>query len=318
MKFKSNFKVIAPTTIADLGCGLDVFGMALSGKYDEVFAKPSDKDYIEIVEITGNKLPISLATEQNAAGVAAQATLEYLKKEQGLDPKWGLSLSLKKRIPEGYGLGSSAASAVAAAVAVNEAFGCKLEKRELLPFILKGEELSEGQTRINSIVPSLLGGLFMIRNHANLDFYRLPLIRGLQIVSIYPRNYQRTQKDMRAKLPAHLPLSVAREQSTQTAALVQAFAMSNLSLLSSAIGNNTMEEYWKGETPYFEALKAAAMDNRALGCTLSGKGTAVFALCKNSLEAEEVEQAMKHIYAKNKIRHSSFISSIDHEGAILA
>lgn len=318
MKIKSNFKVIAPATISDLGCGLDVFGIALSAVYDEVLVKPSEKDYISIQEITSSKMPISLETHENAAGVAAQAVLDHLKQEHGLDSKWGLNLSLRKKVAVGHGLGSSAASAVAAAVAVNAAFGNILEKRELLPFILQGEEVAEGQARINAIVPALLGGMFLIRNHEQLDFYRLPLIRGLKLVVIYPRNKKQTQKERRALLPSSFALEIAKEQAAQTAALVQAFCTSNLSLLSSAISNNMVEEYWKGETPYFGELKEAALNNRALGCSLAGKGTAVFALCKNSLEAEQVEIAMKQVYDKNKIRHTSFVSSIDHEGAIIA
>lgn len=318
MKIKSNFKVIAPATISDLGCGLDTFGIALTAVYDEVLVKPSNKDHITIQEITSSKMPIPLETEQNAAGVAAQAVLNHLKEQHGLESKWGLNLSLRKKVAVGHGLGSSAASAVAAAVAVNAAFGNLLEKRELLPFILQGEQIAEGQTRINALVPALLGGMFLVRNHEHLDFHRLPLFRGLQIVVIYPRNNKQTQKDRRPQLPQNFALEVAREQAAQTAALVQAFCTSNLSLLSSAISNNTVEEYWKKETPLFKELKEAALNNRALGCSLAGKGTAVFALCKNSLEAEQVEEAMKQIYSKNKVRHTSFVSGIDHEGAVIA
>lgn len=318
MKFKSNFKVIAPATISDLGCGLDVFGVALSAVYDEVLVKPTEKDCIEISAITSNKMPIPLATNENAAGVAAQAVLDHLKQEHGLEQKWGLDLSLRKRVAVGHGLGSSAASAVAAAFAVNAAFGNPLSKRELLPFILKGEQVAENQTRINAVVPALLGGLFLVRDHQGLDFYRLPLIRGLQLVVIYPRNNKQTQKERRAELPEQLPLEIMKAQAAQTAALVQAFCTSNLALLASAIGNNVLEEYWKDKTPYFEELKKAALAHKALGCTLAGKGTAVFALCKNSLEAQEVEEAMKAVYEQNKIRHTSFISSIEHEGAVVA
>ncbi len=318
MKFKSNFKVIAPATISDLGCGLDIFGVALSGVYDEVLVKPTPKDHIHLTKITSNKMELSYKVEENAAGIAAQGVLDHLKQEHNLDPKWGLELQLKKRIPMGRGLGSSAASAVAAAMAVNLAFGVDLEKRELLPFILKGEQLAEKRSRLNAVAAALLGGMFMVRDHEELDFYRLPLIRGLQLVVIYPRSIMTTQVSRRQQLPAQVALQLASQQGAQTAALVQAFYTSNLSLLSSAISSNPLEEYWKGETPYFEELKEAALANRALGCSLAGKGTAVFALCKNSLEASQVEQAMHQVYKKRKVRHNSFVAAIDHEGTRIA
>ena len=39
-------------------------------------------------------------------------------------------------------------------------------------------------------------------------------------------------------------------------------------------------------------------------------------ISKNSLEAEAIEEAMKAVYAKTKIRCKTYISGINNEGAI--
>lgn len=318
MKFKSNFKVVAPATIANLGCGLDALGLALETPCDEVFVKPSNKPGIHISSILNNKTKIPLETNKNAAGISAQLVLDHLKSNFDLDPNTGLDLGLNKKVAVGYGLGSSSASAVGGAFAVNEAFGCHLTKRELIPFIVKGEEMAEGKLRINSLIPSLLGGIILTRDHQSLDFHRLPLIKGLHVVVIYARNPVLTKTQVRNKLANKTEIANAIQQSANLGAFVQALYTSNLDLLSRTLTDQITEQYWCDLIPFFKELKATALSNGALGCSLAGTGSAVFALCKNSLEAEIVAKAMGEVYTSNKIRNYVITSKIDHEGVRLA
>lgn len=318
MKFKSNFKVTVPATIANLACGFDALGLALDNPQDEIIVKPSDQPGIQIGSIINNKAKLSLDPHKNAAGISGQLVLDFLKKEHGLDKKCGLNLHLNKKIGVGYGLGSSGASAVAGAFAVNEAFGAPLNKRELLPFIVPGEQEAEQQFRINSILPSLLGGIILTRDHSSYDFHRLPLIRGLHAVVIYPRNYIFTQQGSRKKLPQKISTQDAIQQAANMGALIQAFYTTNLDLLSRSLTDLIGEKYYSDRIPCFHELKEAGLGNKALGVSIAGLGSGVFALCKNSLEAENVAEAMKEVYETKKIRHNIIISQINQEGAIIA
>lgn len=318
MRFKSNFKVIAPIVLSDLGCGLDTFGLALDGLYDEVLVKPNNSPGIHINEVVGNKTNIPLEYAQNAAGAAAQATLSYLQQHHDLDPQLGLTLTIRKRIPVGHGLGSSAASAVVGAMAINEAFGRPLSKRELLPFAVQGEAVVEGLQRINAVVPALLGGCFLIQDHVQLRYHRLPFLKGLKVVFIYPRNIQMFQQERRQLLPPQQPMATWVQQSANAAALVQALYMGNLDGIQAALAFQPLERYWKDAIPQFDHLKSTALELGALGCSIAGKGSAVFALCKNSLDAEEIGAALSTIYEQERIRHTLVQAGIDLEGAIIA
>lgn len=318
MKFKSNFKILAPAAIANLGCGLDTLGLALENPSDELIVKTSNQPGIHISSILNNKTNIPLDANKNVASISAQLVLKHLQDNFELDPKAGLDFFLNKKVAVGYGLGSSSASAVAGAFAVNEAFGCHLTKRELIPFIVKGEKIAEGELRINSLIPSLLGGISLTRNHQELDFHRLPLIKGLHVVIIYMRNQVLTQKQVRNNLPHKTDISNAIQQAANLGAFVQALYTSNLDLLSRSLTDEIAEKHWSGLAPFLKELKNAALSKGALGCNLAGTGSGVFALCKNSLEAEKVEVAMKKVYNSKKIRNTTFISKIDHEGVKLA
>ena len=122
-------KVFAPASIGNIGVGFDILGMALERPGDEVIARKSDTPGLRITKITGAGGKLPYEPDCNTAGVAALALLEHLG-EQGR----GIELEVHKKMPSGSGLGSSAASAAAAVLAVSELLRTGLSKRELLPF----------------------------------------------------------------------------------------------------------------------------------------------------------------------------------------
>ena len=92
----------APATVANLGPGFDVLGMAVDGAGDTVVATLSHVPGVSIAGITGTDR-LSTDPTQNTAGIAAAATLELA----GIQA--GVSLQIHKGLPLCSGLGSSAA-----------------------------------------------------------------------------------------------------------------------------------------------------------------------------------------------------------------
>ena len=72
-------------------------------------------------------------------------------------------------MPISSGLGSSAASSVAAAYGINHILGNQLKKKELLPFILDGEKIACGSAHADNAAASLLGGFILVRSYDPLD-----------------------------------------------------------------------------------------------------------------------------------------------------
>src|ERR1017187_9395577 len=98
---------LAPGGVGNIGPGLDVLGMAVTGPGDRVIAERADEPGVTMTGGGHPDLP-------RAAGIAAIAVLE---RAGTLDD--GVRLTLEKRLPLSGGQGGSAASAVAGAVAVN-------------------------------------------------------------------------------------------------------------------------------------------------------------------------------------------------------
>ena len=95
----------APATVANLGPGFDVIGLAIDGMGDTVTVRTSRKPGVTIANIVGDggKLPTDPA--KNTAAIAAAETLKLA----GVDAN--LELEIQKGLPLCSGLGSSAASA---------------------------------------------------------------------------------------------------------------------------------------------------------------------------------------------------------------
>ena len=106
---------------------------------------------------------------------------------------FGVEISLEKRMPLSSGLGSSAASAVAAVFAANLLAGSPLSARELLPFTMEAEKAACGSAHADNVAPSLLGGFVLIRSYDPLDVVQLPVPAGLSCAVVHPHTELRTE-----------------------------------------------------------------------------------------------------------------------------
>ena len=107
----------APASIGNLAVGFDMLGLALDGVGDRVTARRTNSPGVSVAAVfglDGEPHPyLSTNPAENTASIAAQA-LWHASGDDG-----GVELTVHKGIPLQSGMGSSAASAVAAVVAVN-------------------------------------------------------------------------------------------------------------------------------------------------------------------------------------------------------
>jgi homoserine kinase len=307
---ETGLKVFAPASVGNVGVGFDCLGFALEKPGDEIIAKFSSEKGLRITKITGKKgKKIPFEIEKNTAGYAAYKVLEHLgETERGID------IEIHKKMPLGSGLGSSAASAVAGAMAVNELLKRPLEKKELLPFALMGEELASGGRHADNVAPSLLGGLRLIRDNDTLDQHRIPVPSGIFASVIYP-HVEILTRDARGILSPTVPLKKMVQQSANLSSFVLGMFNSDIDLIGRSLQDVVIEPQRAQLIPHFYDVKEAALKAGALGCSISGSGPSIFALSANSLIAENVGEAMKKVYSDAKIEYQLFLSPINHEGA---
>jgi homoserine kinase len=299
--------VFAPATIANLGPGFDILGLAVQGSGDTVTATRTNTPGVHLTHLEGDggKLP---RDHQNTAVVAARAVLL----RAGMHDV-GIGLSLKKGMPLGSGLGSSAASAVAAAMAVNLLVGSPLRKTELIEPCIEAEAAVAGR-HADNVAPSLLGGLVLIRSMDPLDIVRLPVPEGVTAVVVTPA-MELSTRTARAALPEMVPLKALVHSTAQVAALISACYSNDLGLLSRALDERIVTGARLPLIPGGEAAIEAAKQAGALGASISGAGPSIFALCRSQRSAQEVAGAMQRAFAAVGMGSQVIVSSADAPGA---
>ena len=303
-------KVFAPATVANVAVGFDILGFALEKPGDEVIVRWKDEPGLAITKITGDKGKLPKDVQRNTAGFAAWKLLEHLGEEHR-----GIEMEIHKKMPFGSGLGSSAASSVAGVMAINELLGRPLEKRDLLPFAVQGEQLADGAWHADNVAPSLLGGITFIRNNKDLDVHRIHVPKGLYATVVYPYVEVLT-KDARAVLSPTVSMEQLIEQSGNFGGLLVGLQIGDFDLIGRSLNDVVIEPQRARLIPHFYDVKQAALDAGVLGCSISGAGPSIFALSNNSLTAQQAGAAMQRVFAKGNIESELYVGTINLEGAI--
>jgi homoserine kinase len=304
-------KVFAPATVANVACGFDIFGFAIDAPGDEVVARRlKRKKGVHITKIKGDSGLLPKDPQKNTAGAAVSAFLERLRISDGVE------LEVHKKMPLECGLGSSGASAVAAVVAVNALFGDPLEKKELLPFVVEAEKVACGASHADNVGGSLLGGFIVVRSYDPLDVIQVPTPTNLTCVIVHPEMVLPTA-DARRVLPENVSLSKMITQSGNASALIVGLMTANYSLIARSLDDVIIEPRRRALIKGFDQVKEAALKQGALGCSISGAGPSVFALCSSIEEGQVIGRAMQSTWKNNGVRSTIFVSKINQQGACL-
>lgn len=279
----------APATVANLGVGFDILGLALDRPGDTIYAEFADTPGVSVAAISGDGGKLPRDPRKNTACVAAASVLRALGSTQGV------ALTIEKGLPAASGLGSSAASAVGAAVAVNALLGEPLTKAELLPACLDGEATASGYHPDN-VAPCLFGGITLCYGiHAN-EIERLPIPTGIVLALVTP-DVEVPTAMARAVLPGQIPLKSMVKQTASVARVIHAIYRNDLEALAAAMECDSVIEPARAHLMplLFEARRAAKAAG-ALGLVISGAGPTLCAVCASHETALQVVSAFEALY----------------------
>lgn len=280
----------APSSTANLGPGFDVFGLALDAFYDEV-TLTKKKDGITI--ITRDSVPTS--PQKNTAGLVAL----YMKRR--FNVRGGLEIKIKKGVPAGFGMGSSAASAAATAVAFDMLFGLGLDATTLVECAAVGEKASAGAIHYDNVSASVLGGFVIVRTRP-LDVIRISPPGDLRLCVAIPKLDVPPKKTAvsRSVIPKQIRLTDSIVNLSNAAAISAGFAKKDSELIGRSIKDIIVEPARQHLIPGFSAVKKNAMGAGALGVTISGAGPSVIAFATAKSDLAKIARAMKSGFASAK------------------
>jgi homoserine kinase len=311
--------VFAPASVSNLGPGFDILGLAIEQPGDLVEAEFSDTDGVEIVEITGEGGVLPSDAAKNVAGVAASHVLRRIRdlpddRAAGRPP--GIKLHLHKQMPLASGLGSSAASSVAASIAVNELYGRPFTGRELLLSAVEGERVASGSPHADNAAPCMLGGILLVRTYEPLDVLALPVPPDLWVVVVHPQCSIRTAEARAMVFERRYSLAECVANMGNLGAFVGALYRGDLQLVGRCIDDQLVEPIRAKLIPGFFAVKEAAQAAGALGCSISGSGPSLFALSDSVTTARKIGAAMSDAFrTAGGVTSDVYVSRVNTEGA---
>lgn len=286
-------RIFAPATIANLGPGFDVLGLALTSPGDTVEAELSERPGVEIVEVTGDQGLLSRDPVENVAGRAAGDVLRRAAEKVTPFRGQGVRLWVHKQMPLASGLGSSGASSAAAAVATNELLGRPLTQRELLLSAMEGERAASGTPHADNVAPSVMGGVILVRSYDPLEIVSLPVPSNLRIAVVHPHCKVSTAEARTAVKDCTYRLEKIVPNLGNIAAFVMALCSGDLALLGRSIEDHLVEPVRAASIPGFRAVKDAALAAGGLGCSIAGSGPSVFAFASDDEAAHRIGSAMQ-------------------------
>ena len=309
-------KIKAPATVANMVCGFDILGFAVSSPYDEMemrwMARAENEASITIINIDEYNLPTD--PEKNVAGAALLAFLEEYEEKQNnsSSPKIKFEVKINKLIKPGSGVGSSAASSAGAVVGANYLVGNIFSKDDLVRFAMNGEKLASGVKHADNIAPCIFGGVTLVRSIFPLEIIALPS-PSLHVTIVHPQIEVRTS-DARSILRQQVLLKDAIKQWGNIAGLVAGLMKSDYDLIGRSLEDVIIEPVRSILIPGFDALKLACKQAGALGGGISGSGPSIFMLSKTREIAIAVEKEMKQLYDGIGLPHHTYVTSINQTG----
>ena len=299
-------KAIAPSSTANLGPGFDTFGLALDIFNDEVrISKKGNKTkkitISNIKQEYGTKIPFEV--ENNSAALVVQRMMEDFKIEDYID------IEITKGIPPGYGLGSSAASSVAAAFAFNQVYNLKLDVNELINFAAEGERASAGIKHYDNVASSMLGGFIIVRTTPLLEIIKFDPPEDLYLIVGIPKIIVPKKKTQAARglLPLSFPLENIVTNISNASTIVAGFANNDVEMIAKGIDDKIVEPVRKKMIPGFDNVKQKALHAGALAVTISGAGPSVISILKTAKHSNNIIEAIKEGFAESKIQSEVYI-----------
>jgi homoserine kinase len=251
--------VRAPATSANLGSGYDVFGVALSRPADVVRVARAQRTSISVSGVGSQYIPED--PDRNTVGAVAEA----------LDAP--AHIEIDKGVRPASGLGSSAASAAGAAVALNELYDRGHSRAELVPMAAEGEAVVSGTAPADNVAPSILGGFTVAASGGitRVDA-RVPLVACLPEIVVSTR-------DARRVVPEETTIEECVATVGRAATLAVGMCRNDPELVGQGMDDSVVTPARASLIEGYDAVREAALGAGAAGVTVSGAGPAVLAAC---------------------------------------
>ncbi|HXJ79584.1 MAG TPA: homoserine kinase [Candidatus Methylomirabilis sp.] len=287
-----------PASSANLGSGFDALALALA-LHNTVEMEASHRVSVTVEGEGAGRL------DRGPANVVARgAALAFEAAGRAFH---GATIHCVNRIPLSRGLGSSAAAWVAGLVGANALLGAPLDRDAIVTLAARAEGHPD------NVAAAVLGGLAVSSStDAGFVAVALPVPSAIRWVVLVPE-IESSTRDARAVLPDTVPRADAVFNVQRVSLLLAALGTGRADLLPVAMDDRLHQPYRRRLFPWMNAVESAARAAGALGCVLSGAGSAILAAVQDPVEG--VVQAMEGALHATGVKGRALVLAVDAVGA---
>ncbi|MGN1394635.1 MAG: homoserine kinase [Succinivibrionaceae bacterium] len=310
-------RAFAPASIGNVSVGFDILGAALKpidgqilGDVVEIYDSNEEYEF-EMQGWFAGKLPQD--PKKNICYDAYLGFKEFMNsKNLNVKP---LKLVLYKNLPIGSGLGSSAASIVAAVAALNAFHDNPMSKDEALLLMGKLEGKISKSIHFDNAAPCYLGGIQLMIEELDIISETIPTFSDWYWVSCYP-GIQVSTAEARSILPTEYPRSTCLTFGRQIATFIHASHTGNSELAATVLKDVLAEPYRQKLIPGFCEVREYASTLGALATGISGSGPSIFVVMKDLDKAQQMQDWLKANFIQNDDGFCN-ICKIDTDGTVV-
>ena len=287
---------------ANLGAGFDVFGLALKKYADKVRVRLTTGAEIRIFVKGTMGRNIPREASENSAGPPAIALLRKARLNRGLE------ITIEKNVPQGWGLGSSGATAAACTKALDHLLGLRLPNDELVRVASLGEKAAAGTAHADNVAASILGGFAVVYDNPvrTISLKPPPDITAVVATPQVMVKWNKT-RNARRIVPRDIEVRKAVLNIGRASAIVAGFANKDIGMIGTGMEDEIAEPRRKRLIPGFSTVRRRALEVGAAGVSISGAGPSVIAIVdRKHHDPRIVGHAMLRGFAESNVRSSWF------------
>jgi homoserine kinase len=296
--------VRVPASTSNLGAGFDAVGMAI-GRWLHVAARVEGNGQAVSISRAGTLSSLRCSAHDDLIWRGVVAASVALKRT----PPTGVYLEVVSDIPVARGLGSSAAAIVAGILLANRIFDARLDSGAIIDIAAS----LEGHP--DNVAPSTLGGAVLSVRTTGHAYVSAPLTvhPSLRFAFLVPDFEVRTAT-ARAVLPAQVAYDTAVTAASRAAALVVGLQSGDATILAPALEDVLHVPFRRSLVRGYELVTAASIGAGAIGATLSGSGSTIVAVVRDS-DAAAVCDAAIAAWRSVGVNADAFVTSAEPVGA---
>ncbi len=271
------YQVVVPATSANVGCGFDTLGIALSVYNTFSFSLIENGYTLEGCEEAFNN-------DDNLVYTSFNTTLAYLHKEVS-----GVRMHFDCQIPMAGGLGSSSTCVVAGIYGAYLLTNTTIDKDEILTIAT----LIEGHP--DNVSPAIFGGLTascMVEDKPITMSYDID--ERFHFLAIYP-NFETLTHEARKVLPKSIPHEDAIFNVSRVSLVLKAFEDYRVDVLSKVMEDKLHEPYRKHLIHEYDAVRAICDEIDSICFFISGSGSTLMNVMNDEIHHQRIADELKSL-----------------------